>query len=445
MAMFVCSKCDAQAPKWSGRCLECGAWGTLVESEKVVEAPKKKITGLKGSSAAVKTLGDLANVSVKRIPVPGLFGERIFVKGIVAGSLTLVTGDPGTGKSTICLQLASALSAEKVLYVSAEEALTQVKERAGRLGTFGKEFLLADTTVVEDIIATIVSHKPSVVFIDSLQTITSREVGSEAGSINQVRSIAGMLTQAARDLGVAIIIIGHVTKEGDLAGPKTLEHIVDAVYYLESDRSSKYRLFRTTKNRYGDSGGVMVLHLTDKGFAEVKDAATIFIHDYQPKAGSALTITQTNEQLFFIEIQALVGKSSFGYAKRTASGFPKQRLELLLAIMKKHLHVDFDLYDVYVNVAGGFRVSEPAMDTAVALAVVSSLKDLIIPKGTIVFGELGLAGELRQVKDTAGRLREIVDNKFSTVIMPALASKVQSKLTLHACGTLADVIRVLGW
>ncbi|MBI4091028.1 MAG: DNA repair protein RadA [Candidatus Komeilibacteria bacterium] len=444
--MYICSHCDAQYPKWTGRCTECGKWGTIKESAvtQTIASPKASIAA--AAPASVTTLDALRTQSLKRIRITGFPAERLFPEGLVAGSLTLLAGEPGAGKSTLCLSLAlHASETVSALYFTAEESAVQIKERAERLGSFGKNFSIAETNLLEEIAATIAARKPQIAFVDSLQMVASSAISGEAGSVGMVRALAALLQQVAHSSGCAIIVVGHVTKDGALAGPKSLEHIVDAVYSLEADRRSAYRLLRVYKNRYGASGTVVVMQLGTQGFTEVAHPATIFIKQYEPKVGSALTITAIDDQFFFVEVQALVTKSGFGYAKRTASGFSKSRLELLLAIMKKHLHVDTDAYDVYVNIAGGFRASEPAMDLAVVAALASSIKEQALPDKSVVFGEVGLSGELRVVKETAARLKEIEKNGFSTVFIPPLGGKIAGRMKVHTFERLADLIAFLKW
>jgi len=445
--VYVCTKCDAQHPKWSGRCSECGTWGTLKQETKRKKKNTKKVgVAVTSAPAEVATFDKLAGKKLSRILCTEFPSKKIFSEGIVLGSIVLFTGEPGAGKSTLSLQIAQNVSADhKALYISAEESSTQVKERGDRLGKFRSGFMIAESHDLEQIISTIRRHSPELVIIDSLQSISSSESEAEAGSINQIRIVTAALSQEAKSAEVAIIVIGHVTKDGALAGPKSLEHLVDAVYYLESDKNSQYRLLRCFKNRHGQTGTVSVMQLTKSGLKEVKDAATIFIQNFKPKPGSVLTVTNIDNQLFFVEVQALVTKSSFGYAKRTSSGFSKSRLELLLAIIKKHLHIDCDSYDVFINVTGGFRVTEPAMDLAVVLSVLSSLKDNALPKSTVVFGEVGLSGELRIVRDTSLRLKEIEKNKFSGVFIPVLNTKVQSQLKISSSESLTDVVKSLRW
>ncbi|MEK7584521.1 MAG: DNA repair protein RadA [Patescibacteria group bacterium] len=444
--IHICSKCDAQYPKWTGRCSECGAWGTIAESQIRKPFLKKKQNVVSGAPAQVTRLQDTSSAAIERLSATQFPAAKVFAGGLARGSLTLMTGEPGAGKSTLCLQLAHNFSGHlKVLYVTSEESVAQVRERAARMGSFGESFLLAESFDLGTILATIRTERPDVVVIDSLQTVTASEVESDAGSIQQIRTVSAQLREAAKRENTAIILIGHVTKDGALAGPKSLEHLVDAVYYLETDTKRPYRLLRSYKNRFGESGKVLVLQLTGKGMIEVANAATIFIQNYEPKPGSVITVTLLDDQIFFLEVQALVSKSAFGYAKRTSSGFSRSRLEMLLAIVKKHLHVDTDAYDVYVNIAGGFHVNEPAMDLAVVVALLSSIKEAALPGNTVVFGEVGLSGELRIVKDTAMRLTESAKNKFSIVYLPPLEKKVSSTLQLKCNSTLSELVAALAW
>jgi DNA repair protein RadA/Sms len=445
--VYQCSHCDAQFPKWSGRCSECGKWGTLKEALNTKSEIRNPVKIVKGSAPAkVASLQELSFGSLKRIALDAFPASVIVPKGLVMGSITLLAGEPGAGKSTLALQLAQNYCTNtKVLYISAEESASQLKERADRLGTFSTSFMIAESTRLEEIVGTIEAHKPQVVVIDSIQTIVSDQSTGELGSVNQVRVVTASLSQLAKSAQVAIILIGHVTKDGGLAGPKSLEHLVDAVYYLESDKHSAYRLLRCFKNRYGDANTVTVMQLASSGLKEVRDAATIFVQNYAAKPGSVITVTSVENQIFFVEVQALVTKSSFGYAKRTASGFSRSRLELLLAIMKKHLHVDCDAVDVFINVAGGFKVHEPAMDLAVLISILSSLKEESLPAKTVVFGEVGLSGELRSVRETAQRLLAAEKHAFTAVIVPPLPNSIASKLKINACTSIADVVKLLKW
>lgn len=443
VTMYICSHCDAQLPKWSGRCFECGSWGTLKEG---VVAKKTKTQVAGPVAAPIYNFNQLSESQASRIAVGSFPGVKVFPQGLAQGALILLSGEPGAGKSTLALQLANNFSqGAKVLYFSAEESAVQLKERGRRLGTFGPNFFISESPSVESIIATIAAEKPKVVFIDSIQLIATDDETAESGTVGAVKLVAGKLSAAAREHQVAIIIIGHVTKDGSIAGPKSLEHVVDAVYLLAGDPATKYRLLRSLKNRFGPSGSVVVMQLASSGFHEVTDAARIFIEHFKAKVGSALTIAVIGDQMFFLEVQSLVVKSNFGYAKRTTSGFPQKRLEVILAIMKKNLDLNLDAYDVYINIAGGFQVSEPAMDLAVALSLLSSLYNKPLPESMVVFGELGLSAELRLVKDTSLRLKEIESNKFTTVILPPLGKKISSRSRLSPAVNLREVLQTLKW
>ena len=444
--IFTCSKCDAQYPKWTGRCSECGAWGTIAESQIQKPFLKKKESVVSGAPAQVTRLQDASGAAVERLLATQFPAVKVFAGGLARGSLTLMTGEPGAGKSTLCLQLAHNFSSRfRVLYITSEESVAQVRERAVRMGSFGESFLLAESFDLGTILATVRIERPDIVVIDSLQTVTASDIESDAGSIQQIRTVSAQLRETAKRENIAIILIGHVTKDGALAGPKSLEHLVDAVYYLETDTKRPYRLLRSYKNRFVESGKVLVLQLTAKGMIEVANAATIFIQNYESKPGSVITVTLLDDQIFFLEVQALVSKSAFGYAKRTSSGFSRSRLEMLLAIVKKHLHIDTDAYDVYVNIAGGFHVNEPAMDLAVVVALLSSIKETALPGNTVVFGEVGLSGELRIVRDTAMRLAESAKNKFKIVYLPPLEKKVSSALQLKSSNSLSELVAALAW
>ncbi|MFH0873412.1 MAG: ATPase domain-containing protein [Candidatus Komeilibacteria bacterium] len=410
------------------------------------------------SVGAVMTFEDLAATDLPRIFAGTELGKTLYPQGIPVGSLTLLAGEPGAGKSTLALQLALDFAREnKVIYFSAEESGSQVKEKLGRLGVPAESFLFSAEKKVETVGATISHHEVKVAVIDSIQTIHTEESDSEAspprlafarrreaGSIQQLKICTTKLLEIAKENQVAIIVIGHVTKEGVAAGPKTLEHLVDIVMYIEGDPDSRFRMLRSTKNRYGSSGKVSVLHMTDKGLQVVKQAATAFVANFQPKVGSVLTAIVDSGQVFFLEVQSLVTSSNFGYAKRTTSGFPVKRLEVLLAVMKKRLNLDFDRFDVYVNLVGGFKVSDPAMDLAVVLSLISSLKNKVLSGSTVVFGEVGLAGELRAVKETGMRLESAAKHNYKQIILPPVSARSAS-LKLQACESLDKVMEILGW
>ena len=449
--IYVCSKCDAQSPKWSGRCFECGSWGTLqASSSSVVDkaraaAGHTKLGSAERSVGEVMTFDDLSSSDLPRILATTELGKTLYPQGIPQGSLTLLAGEPGAGKSTLALQLALDFSVNgKVLYFSAEESGAQVKEKISRLGSPTANFLFSAERQLETIAATVGHHQVGVVVVDSIQTVHSQEADTESGSMQQLKICTVKLMEIAKEHNVAIIIIGHVTKEGVAAGPKTLEHLVDIVVYVEGDPDSRFRMLRSSKNRYGASGKVSVLQMTNKGLGVVKQAATAFVANFQPKVGSVLTAIVDSGQVFFLEVQSLVTSSNFGYAKRTTSGFPVKRLEVLLAVMKKRLDLDFDRYDVYVNLVGGFKVNDPAMDLAVCLSLISSAKNKILSGSTIAFGEIGLAGELRAVKESTHRIEAAAKHQFKQILLPPLKA-TNDTIKLQPCESLGKVMEILGW
>ncbi len=450
--IYVCSKCDAQASKWSGRCFECGAWGTLeTQNSKLKsqneekQAKVKKLTDV-SSAGTVMTFEDLQGQELKRITADEPLAQAIFPQGLPLGSITLLGGEPGAGKSTLALQLSLQFTKNnKVIYFSSEESAIQIKEKVTRLGQPNNNFLFSaehDTSVMS---ATVAKHEVQLIVVDSIQTINNPEMEAEPGSLNQLKASMVALMTIAKEQEVAIIVIGHVTKEGVVAGPKTLEHFVDIVYYLEGDPDSRYRLLRSTKNRYGTAGKVSVLQMTNGGLQVVKQAATAFISQYKPHVGSVITAVVDGGQVFFLEVQSLVTASNFGYAKRTASGLPVKRVEVLLAVMKKRLDLNFDTYDVYVNLVGGFKINDPAMDVAICLSLISSLKNKVASGQLVVFGEVGLAGELRPVKDTSLRLEAAQKNNFAKALLPKGNVKSLVGIDLIAVDSLTTAVQKLSW
>ncbi|MCR4279805.1 MAG: DNA repair protein RadA [Candidatus Komeilibacteria bacterium] len=426
--IFICAKCDAQYPKWTGRCLECGGWGTIQE-DVVIEGEKKSTLG---RAAEMTDLSQVDSQDLARIQTGLAEWDGVLGGGIVRGSLVLLGGDPGIGKSTLALQI--AVLAKKTVYVSGEESEQQVAQRSRRLTEKGNISFLAATNV-EDIIATLRKNKPTLAVIDSIQTMYSHDIAGEAGSVSQVRGVTVKLLEIAKRDGIAIILIGHVTKEGAVAGPKTLEHLVDAVLYLEGDKYQQYRLLRSVKNRFGATGEVGVWEMTSGGLRGVKNPAAVFIEHRQPQSGSIITAVAEGSRIFLVEVQALVNKTSYGYPRRLAVGFSNQRLEIILAVLTKKLKLPLGNYDVYINVAGGMNLREPAMDLAVATAILSAFYDKILAKESLVFGEIGLGGELRPVVNTKERIKEAMKLGFTQIHLPALNIKVsldKVKLKQHA-------------
>ncbi len=404
---FICTNCGATTPKWQGRCGQCGEWNTLAE---------QMVKGT-GSGALSRTLAgkvqQLSEVSGKgQERFSSGMGEfdEVMGGGIVPGSLVLLGGDPGIGKSTLALQLASnitsELDAQSVLYVSGEESAQQIKLRSSRLDASGGISVLTETDL-DVVISTVIAVKPRIVIIDSIQTLNSQSVNGVVGGVSQLSFVTNSLMRLAKENHVAIILIGHVTKEGMLAGPKTIEHMVDVVLYLEGDRYSNFRLLRTSKNRFGSVGEVGIFDMQENGLVEVPNPSAMFLeHRDQPLPGSCVTATLEGNKVLLVEIQALTNTTILSYPRRVASGFDANRLQLLIAIMQKSLGINLSNQDVYVNVAGGFKVSERAADLPVIMAILSSFDGKPMPVGSAAFGEVGLLGEIRKVSNLEKRTKE---------------------------------------
>ncbi|MBA3479657.1 MAG: DNA repair protein RadA [Lautropia sp.] len=415
---YVCRECSAASAKWQGQCPACSAWNTLEET-KVERAPASRFESL----AAPSTVEFLADVAVESSPrlATGLEEfDRVLGGGLVPGSVVLIGGDPGIGKSTLLLQaLASLSQASKVLYVSGEESLSQVALRAARLGVDGSRLPMLAEISLERINAAIQQHLPSVVVIDSIQTVFTDQLQSAPGSIAQVRDCAAQLTRMAKQQGVTVVMIGHVTKEGALAGPRVLEHMVDTVLYFEGDSHSTFRLVRAIKNRFGAVNELGVFAMTDRGLRAVSNPSAMFLSQHaQPVPGSCVLVTQEGTRPLLVEIQALVDTAHAPQPRRLSVGLDATRLALLLAVLHRHAGVQAYDQDVFVNAVGGVRITEPAADLAVVLAILSSLKNRALPRGLAVFGEIGLTGEIRPSPRGQERLREAVKLGFGKVIAP---------------------------
>lgn len=415
---FVCKNCNYSSAKWQGKCPECGEWSTLEEQVvNVVKASKKRF-GLSVAGTPI-AISEVTTLKEERASTGLVELDEVLGGGLVAGSLVLLGGDPGIGKSTLALQAAVNMSAlgKTVLYVSGEESSYQIKMRAERLSAKSDLLVLTETNL-ESIIAALSSNKYDVVVIDSIQTLYSEEVNGVTGGVSQIVYSTNSLMRFAKSSHTAIIIIGHVTKEGTLAGPKTLEHMVDAVMYLEGERFGTMRLLRSIKNRFGGVGEVGVFEMTGGGLREIMNASSIFLDEASlGKPGSSVACIVEGNKALLVEVQALVSKASFNYPKRTTSGFDNNRLQLIVAILEKHMKAPLSNYDIYVNVAGGFKLEERAADLPVALAILSSLKETAIARGIAAFGELGLSGEVRGVQHLEKRLKECEKLGFKKVLV----------------------------
>jgi DNA repair protein RadA/Sms len=426
--VFVCQSCGAQAPKWMGRCQDCGEWNTLVE-ERVAAEPAKAAAGagadsrygLSATGNAARLFAEVDSVAAERITTGISEFDRVLGGGIVPGSLVLLGGEPGIGKSTLLLQAAAhfARSVGPVLYASGEESEHQIKSRGERLGISDAPLYLLAETCLERILEQIASLKPALLIVDSIQTVFSLKLQSAPGSIGQVREAATQLLFASKGQNVPTFLVGHVTKDGSLAGPKVLEHVVDTVLYFEGEKHHSHRVIRAVKNRFGAVSEMGVFEMTGKGLKGVPNPSALFLAERpQNVAGSAVLCCMEGSRPLLVEVQALVSTSSYGNAKRMASGIDQNRLSLLLAVLEKRAGLNLLGEDVFINVAGGMTVDEPAADLAVVAAVASSLRNRPIRPGTAVFGEVGLAGEVRGAPQAALRLREAAQMGFTRVIVP---------------------------
>lgn len=419
--VFFCQNCGFESAKWMGQCPGCREWNTFVEEQVSTAALKKN--GTQGSTARQKpaVLSEITMEKEDRISTGMQELDRVLGGGVVAGSLTLVGGDPGIGKSTLLLQVCRNFSdaGAKVLYISGEESLKQIKMRAERIGSFNDNLLLLCETNLSLIEDTIRSRKPQIVIIDSIQTMYSEDVSATPGSVSQVRESTALFLQLAKGLGVSIFIVGHVTKEGTVAGPRVLEHMVDTVLYFEGDRYASYRILRSVKNRFGSTNEIGVFEMREEGLAEVRNPSEYMLSG-RPKdaCGCVVACTVEGTRPLMVEMQALVCHSNFGIPRRQATGVDFNRVNLLMAVLEKRLGLQMSGCDAYVNLAGGIRIQEPAVDLGMVMAIVSSFKNRPVDESTVVFGEVGLSGEVRAVSLAEQRLQEAVKLGFTTCVMP---------------------------
>jgi DNA repair protein RadA/Sms len=448
--MYACRECGASFPKWSGQCPDCGAWNSLEESV-AAAAPK---AGPKGrgnwtgtASAEVVRLSEVrAEDSAQRLSSGLSELDRVLGGGLVPGSVVLLGGDPGIGKSTLLLQAQDHVGAgQGTLYVTGEESAAQVAMRARRLDLEPSRLDCLTETSLEVILATAAQRKPAFMVVDSIQTLWTEALQSAPGAVAQVRECAARLVQFAKQTGCAVVLVGHVTKEGALAGPRVLEHMVDAVLYFESDSGSRFRLVRAVKNRFGAANELGVFAMTDKGLKTVGNPSAIFLSGQEePAPGSCVLVTREGTRPMMVEVQALVAPSTLSNPRRVAVGIDPNRLALLLAVMHRHTGIQISDQDVFVNVAGGIRVNETASDLAIALALKSSLREKPLPKGLVAFGEIGLSGELRPVYNGEERLREAAGQGFDQALVPEGNLKgVKARITARGFRTLAQALNAV--
>ena len=416
---FFCKECGFESSKWYGQCPGCKEWNTFVEEPIAKKTATKGVANIMSSQPTV--LSQISTNDTDRTSTGIEELDRVLGGGIVEGSLVLVGGDPGIGKSTLLLQMCQKLSVigKKVLYISGEESLKQIKLRAERIGEFNDNLLLLCETNVELIEKALREIKPEIVIIDSIQTMYREEIGSAPGSVSQVRESTAILMQLAKGLSISIFIVGHVTKEGIVAGPRVLEHMVDTVLYFEGDRNAAYRILRGVKNRFGSTNEIGVFEMRGSGLEEVKNPSEYMLSGRPEGAsGSVVVCLLEGTRPLLVEIQALVCDSNFGMPRRTAAGTDYNRVNLLMAVLEKRVGIHLSGCDAYVNVAGGLKVNEPALDLGIVLAIVSSYKNREIDSKTIIFGEVGLAGEVRAVSQAQQRVTEAIKLGFKTCILP---------------------------
>jgi DNA repair protein RadA/Sms len=447
---FLCRECGYRNPRALGRCPECDAWGSFDEARQVVSAdPPRRANGAL-LMAKPQRLADIETADFDRLPVAIDEFSRVMGGGVVRGSLTLIGGDPGVGKSTLLTQVANevARSAGEVLYVSGEESVAQVGMRAKRMGLTARDLLFLSETDAGTIVETIRTRGASLVVIDSIQSVMASDVEALPGSVSQLRECALRFLQLAKSTAIPVFLVGHVTKDGSIAGPKVLEHMVDTVLYLEGERFNQYRLLRSTKNRFGPTQEVGVFEMLGQGLVEVVNPSAVFLAERGASApGSVVTVAMEGARPILEEIQALVSKSSLAMPRRTATGFDSNRLHLVTAVVSRRLGVPLYDQDVYLNVVGGLRVDEPSADLAAALAIVSSVRDHPLPMEMVAVGEIGLSGELRGVGQLEQRLREAAKLGFSSALVPAAAAQRLPRnvgLAAIPVATLRDAVHTLG-
>ena len=423
---FFCQECGYESAKWMGQCPGCRAWNSFVEEPVAPKGASGKVSAREISAAVPTRLSDVSLKTDERM-LTGI-GEldRVLGGGIVRGSLVLVGGDPGIGKSTLLLQMCRMLAGKKaeLLYISGEESLAQIKMRAGRLGAFERDIMMLCETNLDIVEGVVRKYKPEVVIIDSIQTMYKEDISSAPGSVSQVRESTGVLMQLAKGLGITIFIVGHVTKEGVVAGPRVLEHMVDTVLYFEGDRHASYRLLRAVKNRFGSTNEIGVFEMRSDGLTEVPNPSEYMLNGRpQGASGSVVSCAMEGTRPILVEVQALVCRTNFNMPRRTAAGTDYNRVNLLMAVLEKRLGLSLDSCDAYVNIAGGMRLNEPAIDLAIVCAIISSYKNFEISPKTIIFGEVGLTGEVRAVNMVEQRVAEARKLGFSNCLIPQVNMK----------------------
>jgi DNA repair protein RadA/Sms len=417
---YVCQSCGYSTPRWTGKCPECGNWNTFVEE--IIETDKRKLnktSSLKSKSAELKNISDVKNSGETRFKTGIEELDRVLGGGIVNGSVILIGGDPGIGKSTLMLQIADKLNGKKILYVSGEESALQIKLRCERLNYDLQNFLILSETDLEIISAVIENEKPDIIVVDSIQTVYRPEIESSPGTITQLRESTSLLIKIAKQYNIPTFIVGHITKDGTIAGPKVLEHMVDVVLQFEGERTHFYRILRSMKNRFGSTNEIGIFEMTDKGLKEVPNPSEVFLSQRNYGAsGCIISSAIEGTRPILIEVQALVTSTSYGIPQRTSMGLDYKRTNILIAVLEKKLGLFLNKYDIFLNIAGGVKIDEPAIDLAAAAAIYSSFKDIPVDSETVILGEVGLAGEIRTISNIEKRINEASKLGFKKIIVP---------------------------
>ncbi|HAP29395.1 MAG TPA: DNA repair protein RadA [Porphyromonadaceae bacterium] len=422
-SMWFCTECGAGSSKWEGKCPSCGAWNTMVEERVTAPASGSGKASARRQLAPASTprpVSQIETVDEPRIQMPSEELNRVLGGGLVPGSMVLVGGEPGIGKSTLVLQNILAIRSRRILYVSGEESAVQIRMRADRIGRVSDNCYIVTETSLENIMGHIKKLSPELLIVDSIQTVASDAIESAPGSVSQVRECAARLLRYAKESGVPVLLIGHITKEGSIAGPKVLEHIVDAVLQFEGDRQYMYRILRAIKNRFGNTSELGIYEMCQRGLREVSNPSEMLMsqQDGDALSGCAVGVTLEGARPFLIETQALVSTAAYGTPQRSVTGFDSKRMNMLLAVLEKRVGFKLAQKDVFLNIAGGMKVADPALDLAVIAAILSSNVDMVVPRGVCLAGEVGLSGEIRPVTRAEQRLREAEKLGMDTIILP---------------------------